>query len=112
LIVAWVDAQLSPSLAPWLASTFEVDAYSVRFLGLRDAKDREIFPAARDAGAVVLTKDRDFVSLLERFGPPPQVVWLSCGNTSNDFLRKLLSRQFSRVLELLSSGEPLVELAG
>ena len=30
--------------------------------------------AARSASAVVMTKDSDFVSLLERFGPPPQVV--------------------------------------
>ncbi len=42
----------------------------MRDLGLRDAKDTEIFQAARQAGAVVMTKDSDFAMLLERFGPP------------------------------------------
>jgi len=36
----------------------------VRDLGLRDATDREIYDAARAAGAVVITKDRDFPSQL------------------------------------------------
>lgn len=33
----WVDAQLSPHLAPWLNERFGVEAYSVRRLGYRDA---------------------------------------------------------------------------
>ena len=37
----------------------------------------------RQGNVIVLTKDSDFVQLLERRGPPPQVVWLTCGNTSN-----------------------------
>ena len=54
----------------------------LRDLGLRDAEDEEIFQAAKAAGAVVLTKDADFRHLLDRFGPPPQVLWLTRGNTS------------------------------
>ena len=30
-----------------------------------------------------LTKDEDFLTLFERRGPPPQVVWISCGNVRN-----------------------------
>ena len=108
----WTDAQLSPALAGWLRQTFAVDAYAVRALGLRDAEDLVIFARAREAGAVVLTKDRDFPNLLERHGPPPQVVWLTCGNTSNAFLREMLSRAWPKVAELLAAGEPLVEIGG
>ena len=43
----WVDAQLSPHLAPWLNERFGVEAYSVRWLGYRDASDEAIFAAAR-----------------------------------------------------------------
>lgn len=111
-LIVWVDAQLSPALAPWLTEAFGVPAYSARYLGLQSAKDREIFGAAREAGAVVLTKDRDFVLLVEQFGPPPQVVWITCGNTSNQSLRTILSKNFRRAIELLEGGERIVEISG
>ncbi len=82
----------------------------MRELGLRNAKDREIFLAARRAGAVVLTKDRDFVALLEQLGPPPQVLWVTIGNTSNAHLREILSQRFTLVQESLRQGAPLVEI--
>ena len=69
----WLDAQLSPALASWLASTFSVRCTAVRELQLRDATDHEIFMSAREAGAVIVSKDADFVRLLEQFGPPPRV---------------------------------------
>lgn len=108
----WVDAQLSPALAGWLRRTFGADAHAVRDLGLRDAEDPAIFARARAAGAAVLTKDSDFVELLERHGPPPQVVWLTCGNTSNAYLRQLLTTAWPRAGALLAAGEPLVEVSG
>ena len=110
-MILWVEAQLSPHLAQWISSEFGVDARPVRDLGLRDAKDREIFLAAREAGAVVLTKDSDFVLLLELLGPPPQILWLTVGNTSNAHLKEILSKSFDSVRELLSRGEALVEIS-
>lgn len=107
----WVDAQLSPSLAEWLEATFNVEATAVRDLGLRDAEDETIFYRARAVAAVVLTKDIDFVLLLERLGPPPQVIWLTCGNTSNRSLCDLLQKHFSSAKSLLQDGEPLVEIS-
>ena len=65
-MIIWVDAQLSPALARWISETFSVQAQAVRDLGLRDAKDPEIFRAARQEGIVVLSKDSDFVGLVER----------------------------------------------
>ena len=110
-MIIWIDAQLSPALAPWLSEQFAVEAFSARHLGLVGAKDRDIFAAARAAKAVVLTKDSDFVLWQERLGAPPQVVWLRCGNTSNEYLRKLFVRRFPAIIEMLVAGEPLVEIA-
>src|SRR5215213_4695821 len=107
----WVDAQMSPSIAAWVSSTFGVSAVAVRDLGFRDAKDQEIFQAARRDRTVVMTKDSDFVLLLERFGPPPQVVWVTCGNTSNARLKEILTNTLPRALGLLNSGEKLVEIS-
>ena len=106
----WIDAQLSPALAGWITATFGVSAIAVRDLGLRDADDVEIFNKARAANATVLTKDRDFLDLLDRFGPPPQVLWLSCGNSSNASLVALLSGAMPVAMQLLAQGEPLVEI--
>jgi predicted nuclease of predicted toxin-antitoxin system len=59
-----------------------------------------------------MTKDSDFVDLVERLGAPPQIIWLTCGNTSNDRLREILSSTLAEALDLLSSGEKLVEING
>jgi predicted nuclease of predicted toxin-antitoxin system len=109
-MVIWIDAQLSPAIAPWLAGNFSLSASALRDLGLRDAADRAIFAAARNATAVVMTKDSDFVKLLEELGPPPQVIWLTCGNTSNARLKQILTRALPQAIILLESGEPLVEI--
>lgn len=58
-----------------------------------------------------MTKDSDFVVLLERFGPPPQVLWLTCGNTSNVRLKEILTSTLPNALGLLNSGEKLVEIS-
>ncbi len=108
----WVDAHLSPALARWITETFGHPAQPVRDLGLREAKDRAIFDAARKRGMVILTKDADFAELVERLGQPPQILWLTCGNTSEAALRVLLKKSMPRALELLEQGEGLVEISG
>ncbi len=105
-----VDAQPSPALAAWLTGTSGVQSIAVRDLGMREAADRAIFLAARSASVVVMTKDSDFVKLLEEFGPPPQVIWLTCGNTSNARPKQILAHALPRAIILLESGEPLVEI--
>ena len=106
----WIDAQLSSALAPWLNDTFGVQAFSLEWLGLQKANDRRIFSAAREANVVVITKDQDFVQLLNQLGPPPQVVWITCGNTSNAQMREILQQNFQNILSLLQSGESLIEI--
>ena len=106
-----VDAQLSPAIAAWIQQQFGTEAVALRDLGLRDAEDRAVFDYARERGAVVMTKDSDFVSLLQRRGAPPQVIWLTCGNTSNAALRLILAKALPDALKLLAQGEPLVEIA-
>jgi len=111
-MILWIDAQLSPSLATWVSNRFpHVQTLSARFLGLRDATDRQIFQAAREASAIVMTKDHDFVQLLDQYGPPPQVLWITCGNTSNARMREILTHSLEPALRLLDLGEQLVEIS-
>ena len=110
-MIIWTDAQLSSYLISWITETFGVEAHAARDLGLRGANDREFYQAAREAGAVVMTKDSNFLVLLDQFGPPPQVLWITCGNTSNARLKEILVIALPTALRLLEQGEPLVEIS-
>jgi predicted nuclease of predicted toxin-antitoxin system len=109
-VKVWLDAQLPPQLCAWLSSEFGLDAVPVRSLGLRDSKDPAIFAAARAAGVTIMSKDSDFADLVSKHGPPPQVIWLSCGNTTNRALQTFLGATLREGLSLLERGEPLVRL--
>lgn len=107
----WVDAQLSPVIAQWLSSTYGVEAVAVRNLRLRDAQDRDIFISARDVKAIILTKDRDMVDLVTQLGSPPQILWVTCGNTSNAKLKAILAKAWPVAETLLKAGEKIVEIS-
>lgn len=106
----WLDNQLPPALATWVRATLGVECTSVRDLALQRAADLDIFRAAREAGTLVMTKDADFAALVNRFGPPLQIVLVTCGNTSNANLRQILESAWQTVLPMLERGEPLVEI--
>ncbi|MBK6796513.1 MAG: DUF5615 family PIN-like protein [Acidobacteria bacterium] len=109
-MIIWIDAYINPGIAKWINDTYSIQAAALRDLGLRHATDREIFEAARQINAVVMTKDSDFVELINRYGPPPQVIWLTFGNTSNARLKGILSKTLNQALDLIDAGEPLVEI--
>lgn len=92
----WVDAHLSPAIATWITSSFGITALSLRDVGLRDAEDVEIFEVARVRGVIFITKNSDFVDLVDRLGSPPQIIWLTCGNTSNTLVARDFECHFAR----------------
>lgn len=106
----WVDAQLPPALADWL-NEWGVRARHLADLGQLEATDEQVFDAARRVAAIVVTKDADFVRLLETRGAPPQVVWVTIGNVRNARLRAVVKRHWPAIQVQLAAGEPLVELA-
>jgi len=108
----WIDAQLSPALTRWLSGQFGVKVLHVSELNLVSASDPSIFDLARRAGAIILTKDRDFVELVHLRGTPPQVIWITCGNTSNHEMMRVLGATFEKACEILASGESIVEIKG
>lgn len=108
----WIDAQLSPAIAAWINRTFEdIEAESVKAVGLHNALDHEIFDQARQNDVVLMSKDNDFIKLLEQHGPPPRLIWITCGNTSNARMREILSGTLLKAKELLEGGEVIVEIS-
>ena len=57
-----------------------------------------------------MTKDTDFVGLLDQHGPPPQLMLVTCGNTSNARLRRLIEDAWPAILPMLERGEALIEI--
>jgi predicted nuclease of predicted toxin-antitoxin system len=108
----WIDAHISPAIAAWINRTYEdIEAQSLRAVGLRDALDPEIFSEARKQNVAVMSKDYDLIELVERHGPPPKIIWVTCGNTSNAKMRQILSETLPKAKELLDRGEVIVEIS-
>ena len=107
----WLDAQLPPQLAGWIEANLQMKAVAVRDLGLRDSSDREIFEAAREANAILISKDSDFVELVLGRGSPPKLIWITCGNVSNANLQISCNSKLREAIKLLEGGDDIVELA-
>jgi predicted nuclease of predicted toxin-antitoxin system len=58
-----------------------------------------------------MSKDDDFIQLIEQRGTPPKLIWITCSNTSNAKMREILSTTLLKVIELLHSGETIVEIS-
>ncbi len=91
----WLNANLSPKLAAWIATTFTCECEALRDFGLVRGSDPEIFARAKKEQVVIVTKDSDFVDLVLRHGSPPQILLLTCGNVSNAALKTLLTNGFT-----------------
>jgi predicted nuclease of predicted toxin-antitoxin system len=57
-----------------------------------------------------MSKNSDFLKLVDQFGAPPQIIWITCGNTSNNRMREVLEKSLEKAVELIRSGEPVVEI--
>jgi predicted nuclease of predicted toxin-antitoxin system len=104
-----VDAQLPPSLAAALRKA-GCDAIAVREVGLREAKDAEIWQYALQNNAAILTKDEDFAERCLRSQNPPVVVWLRIGNATNPVLLGWFLPHLPTVVARLQNGDRLIEV--
>lgn len=106
----WTDAHISPVVVDWIVRKTEHEAVAIRDLGLRDASDEVVFSRAGEKDVILLTKDADFPELVTRLGPPPKVIWLRIGNTSNYRLIQILETHLDEALRLLSTDTSIVEI--
>ncbi len=104
-----VDAQLPPALARWLSGAGH-DARHVEEVGLREAEDSAIWQHALEAGAVLITKDEDFVDRARQCHDAPVVLWLRIGNVSNQALRQWFMPQLPHVLDWIEQGVRVLEI--
>jgi len=91
-------------------TAFDHEVEHVRLMGLATAGDREIWALAASRGAVVVSKDKDFLLLAQRSASGQPLVHLNLGNCSNDELCAIVRRDWTSVVARLTDGEAIVEV--
>lgn len=102
-----IDAQLPPGFCRWFEARHH-EAVHVCSMGMGAASDAELASHAEAEGLILVSKDEDFLALRlpDRFA----LIWLRCGNTTNQALSAWMDERWERVMTLLNGGERLIEL--
>lgn len=103
-----LDQNLPVTLCGWLEAR-GYHAEHIRYIGLRDAKDWDICSEAKRRQAVLVTKDRDYIELVER-EQVLQLLLIRTGNKSTNDLIKILERCWPDVEARLGRGQGLIEI--
>ena len=96
------DQNISPRILKILPQQFS-NCQQVRFVGLEDSSDFEIFQFARKNDFAVVTFDSDFVDLNAMHGTPPKIVYLNTGNLTTSNVSELLTDNILRIQHYLNS---------
>jgi predicted nuclease of predicted toxin-antitoxin system len=110
-MIILLDVHLPPSLAQWIEEEFKIECKSFESLNWLTLDDEHVFINAKSMNAIVITKDNDFLNLLLKHKAPPKIIWLTCGNTSKQRLKEILSSYLSVALKMLNDDD-LVEISG
>jgi predicted nuclease of predicted toxin-antitoxin system len=74
------------------------------------ASDAEIWQYASQQGAVVVSKDEDFLYFASRAESPARFLWVRLGNCRTCALIDAFDRLWPRIERALVSGERVVEI--
>jgi len=96
------DQNISPKILKFLPSGFS-NCQQVRFVGLENSSDFEIFEYAKNNNFAVVTFDSDFVDLNAMYGTPPKIVYLNTGNLTTNNVSELLICNVLRINHYLNS---------
>jgi len=86
------------------------EALHVKRLGLSTASDHHIWRMAVSLGAVIVSKDSDFISFAARGAASAALVRLRVGNCANAALYDAVRRAWADVVARLEEGEAVVEV--
>ncbi|MBM9576108.1 DUF5615 family PIN-like protein [Leptospira sp. 201903070] len=98
-----VGCDLTPKLSGWIQQEFQINSFCLRERSLISKTAQEIFFSTRNqTEIIIMTKGGDFIDLLNRYCPPPKIIWIRSGNTSNQSIQVLPKKSRQKVLTILS----------
>ena len=108
----WLDSNLSPIIAKWLAGETGWRVKSSYILQHSSLDDLTVYSKAKEQGNVILiSKDTDFPDLISRLGAPPKLVFIQIGNTDNKVLWNFLKKNIHTAVEILTTTDvSIIEL--
>jgi predicted nuclease of predicted toxin-antitoxin system len=86
------------------------EALHVKHLNLSTATDHRIWDVAVSLGAVIVSKDSDFIGFAARGAPGTALVRLRIGNCANTTLYDIVRRGWVNVVARLEADEAVVEV--
>lgn len=104
-----VDNQLPGALARFLA-THGHDAQHVVDLKLDEANDREIWRYAVAQNRVLISKDEDFLHLVNQIAASGSLIWVRLGNCRKRVLIEAFERALPSIITSLDQGQRFIEL--
>jgi predicted nuclease of predicted toxin-antitoxin system len=104
-----IDAQLPPSLAPWLRGKGHEAEHVLAVAGL-DASDAMIWNLAVENDSVIVTKDRDFIDWARSRSPRARVIWVRFGNMRRDVLQGLMDQAWPDLENALATDVTVIEV--
>lgn len=98
----WIDTQLSPAIAKWMAEYTGYIVKSSYSLQLHNLSDLAIYNSAAKQGNIILiSKDADFPELINRLGSPPKLIMIKKGNCNNAEMWEFIKPNIIKSIELL-----------
>lgn len=95
-----IDQNLSHKLVG-LFKENNTKAHHVYAEGLHRASDIEVWKFAKKLNYTILTKDSDFEVIQNKYGFPPKIIILKCGNASTNKIMDILNRSWLRINDFL-----------
>lgn len=100
----WLDTNLSPAIAKWMADFTGYSVKSAYVLSFNNESDLLIYKKAKENGNVILvSKDSDFSEIINRLGSPPKLINVKIGNCSNQVFWNTLKPSINHIINLLIS---------
>ncbi|MVN20192.1 DUF5615 family PIN-like protein [Mucilaginibacter arboris] len=102
----WLDVQISPIIAKWMAEHTGLIVKSSFILGFQSMTDLAIYQKAKAQGKVIIvSKDADFTEIVTRLGSPPKLINLKIGNCDNRTLWHFLRNYIDAAIKMLAESD-------
>lgn len=96
------DQNISPRILKILPSELS-ESQQVRFIGMENSTDFEIFRFAKLIHFTLVTFDSDFIDLNALYGTPPKIIYLNTGNLTTRSVSDLIMNNIITIQDYLNS---------